>query len=333
VRRDPQDSHWTAFTAPLRSRASARIDRVSVSALRPVLSVVLTLGSLTACSADDRPADGAQTNGRFSLLTYNVAGLPQGISGSNPATNSALISPLLNAFDVVLIQEDFAYHADLVQSVTHPYRSAPAAQQQALGDGLTILSTLPIGQVERIGWFDCYGEFDSGSDCLTPKGFFLVEVQLGPDAFVDIYNLHADAGRGPMDELARAGNLEQLLDTLVQRSNGHAVIVAGDFNERYSYATQHLTDLVEGAALSDVWVEASQGGVFPPSPSEPPPNCAGHDENESCERIDKVLYRSSEQVELKPVGYSVEAQTFVDSAAQPLSDHPPVAARFDFILR
>jgi len=58
--------------------------------------------------------------GTFSGLTYNVAGLPQGLSGSNPATNTRLISPLLNTYDLVLNQEDFWYHADLMQFAQHP---------------------------------------------------------------------------------------------------------------------------------------------------------------------------------------------------------------------
>ncbi|MCB9387931.1 MAG: endonuclease, partial [Microthrixaceae bacterium] len=36
--------------------------------------------------------------GEFSVLSYNVAGLPQGISGSDPETNLALISPRLNDY-------------------------------------------------------------------------------------------------------------------------------------------------------------------------------------------------------------------------------------------
>ena len=78
------------------------------------------------------PAPPAQ----FTTLAYNVAGLPQGISGSDPERNLPLISPLLNDYDVVLTQEDFDwwtplaglldfrnYHARLRADATHPYRT------------------------------------------------------------------------------------------------------------------------------------------------------------------------------------------------------------------
>ena len=44
-------------------------------------------------------------SGRLSLLTYNVAGLPQLVSHSDPEVNVALISPLLNHYDVVLVDD------------------------------------------------------------------------------------------------------------------------------------------------------------------------------------------------------------------------------------
>ena len=41
------------------------------------------------------------------LLTYNVAGLPDLLSGSEPATNTAIIGPRLNDYDIVLVQESW----------------------------------------------------------------------------------------------------------------------------------------------------------------------------------------------------------------------------------
>src|SRR4051794_39770028 len=50
----------------------------------------------TAGAAQERgePPSLASTSGRLSLLTYNVAGLPQLVSQSEPEVNVALISPL-----------------------------------------------------------------------------------------------------------------------------------------------------------------------------------------------------------------------------------------------
>src|SRR5688572_5820705 len=49
----------------------------------------------------------APSAGTIRFLTYNVAGLPEGVSKSHPAANTPLMSPLLNDFDLVVVQEDF----------------------------------------------------------------------------------------------------------------------------------------------------------------------------------------------------------------------------------
>lgn len=61
------------------------------------VSVILT--GFTTVSADSS----TQT---LKVLTYNVAGLPDIISSGNPAVNTVKISPKLNAFEFVAVQED-----------------------------------------------------------------------------------------------------------------------------------------------------------------------------------------------------------------------------------
>src|SRR5436190_9007480 len=55
-------------------------------------------GPTKAVGGPPRSAPGV-ASGRLSLLTYNVAGLPQLVSHSDPEVNVALISPLLNNYD------------------------------------------------------------------------------------------------------------------------------------------------------------------------------------------------------------------------------------------
>ena len=83
--------------------------------------LISTLGILSgSCNWLDCPpgagGDYEKTTGpqEFLLLTYNVAGLPEGISSSHPRTNIPQISPMLNEFGIVLVQEDFSYHDLLV---------------------------------------------------------------------------------------------------------------------------------------------------------------------------------------------------------------------------
>ena len=66
-----------------------------------------TPAATTTASATPTPAVPAPVGtrviarGTFKALTYNVAGLPQGLSSSSPVTNQPIMSPLLNAYDVV----------------------------------------------------------------------------------------------------------------------------------------------------------------------------------------------------------------------------------------
>ena len=106
-----------------------------------LLAIAALLAVVVAWSA---PIARAQTtaSGSFTALSYNVAGLPEQISGSSPSTNSPHISPLLNGYDLVLLQEDWVdvfqplrdaggpdlppltgYHHLIVGDAEHPHRS------------------------------------------------------------------------------------------------------------------------------------------------------------------------------------------------------------------
>src|SRR5690242_9383558 len=89
------------------------------------LVAALGVGVLVAAlSVVDGPASAAPaTSGTFSVLTYNVAGLPEGLSSGHPATNTKPIGQRINGYDVVNVQEDFNYHADLYSTDQHPYRT------------------------------------------------------------------------------------------------------------------------------------------------------------------------------------------------------------------
>ena len=61
------------------------------------------LGSRTFSSRSS--SDVGDWDGEVHALTYNVAGLPEILSGSNPEVNTDLIGPKLNDFDLVVMQE------------------------------------------------------------------------------------------------------------------------------------------------------------------------------------------------------------------------------------
>ncbi|TVZ79972.1 endonuclease/exonuclease/phosphatase family metal-dependent hydrolase [Streptomyces sp. BK340] len=301
------------------------MNMVSMRPMRRLLTALaagaLTLAGLTASTG---PAQAA-TSGTFNVLTYNVAGLPEGLSSSHPATNTPLISPRLAGYDIVNVQEDFNYHAALYAGDSHPYRTATSGGA-GIGDGLNTLSKYPFEDFERVKWNDC-----TGTNCLTPKGFTLARVRLAEGVFVDLYNLHPNADDTDDALAARRANIAQVSAFIKANSAGNAVIVMGDTNTRYTRAGDNIRTLVDDNGLTDAWVRLMKGGTAPTQGADPllcptsaPPN--------DCEVVDKVLYRSSDLVSLNATRYNDEWAKFLDSSGGNLSDHFPHAVDFSYTV-
>jgi hypothetical protein len=250
------------------------------------------------------------TSGRLSLLTYNVAGLPQLVSQSDPDVNIALISPLLNHYDIALVQEDFSYHSRLRSLARHTYRSEPMSHSLALvPDGLNWFSRFPFGWVHRVRWVQCNGYLGAASDCLADKGFSFSEITLAPGVSVDVYNLHAEAGGSALDNDVRRDNFEQLADYLRSRSRDHAVLVAGDTNLRMSDPAdaETLDRFMAVTGLQDACRRFGCGE----------------------ERLDRVLFKSSGHVDVDVLGWWADRR-FVDADGTPLSDHPAIGVELSW---
>ncbi|NNL68161.1 MAG: endonuclease [Myxococcales bacterium] len=291
------------------------------SLLRPLAACILFAFSPSAGAAP------------LSVLTYNVAGLPDGISSSDPVVHMPQISPLLNGYDLVLAQEDFAFHTELAADAAHPHQSASFPNDFFNGDGLNRFSQSAFTGHDRVQWDQCFGLGDFGSDCLTTKGFSFARHEVVPGGFVDVYNWHADAGGDPGSNAARQDNLRQLGAYILANSAGNAVIVGGDSNSRYHDTEDIVPELLDSAGLLDVWVELVRGGDRPGTGSRIDSGCATSLSDPECESIDKIFYRSSSTVQLTPLSYEVLTAPFIDSTdGGPLSDHEPTAVTFDVQL-
>ncbi len=273
-----------------------------------VLAVTLSPGD----SADTLTPSTLPDPVNITVLTYNVAGLPQELSSVTPEVNMPLISPLLNAFDLVLVQEDFAYQTELRASATHAYvTSVQPASLAEPTDGLSRFSRHVFSNHTRVTWTQCHGLLDSGSDCLAPKGYSVAQHTMAPGYTVDVYNIHMDAADRPNDIAARTAQVQQLVDAIQSISADHAVIVAGDTNIRPD--TFNLESLVAGANLTDTCVELS---------------CSAAPDWVAFGLIDRVFYRNSERMTLTPSRWRQEALLFRNETGSPLSDHPAVAVDF-----
>ncbi|MCZ0982657.1 endonuclease/exonuclease/phosphatase family protein [Streptomyces diastatochromogenes] len=273
-------------------------------------------------------------SGSFSVLTYNVAGLPESIS-SAPTPREAGTTEIgrrIVPYDIVHVQEDFNYHAFLYAADTaHPHRT-PTSGGAGIGSGLNTLSKSPYDgdDFERVRWNAC--QYDSG-DCLTPKGFTYARQRLAEGVYVDFYNLHTNAGTNAGDLAARADNLDQLAAFIRTHSAGNAVVVMGDTNTRYTRTGDTIAEFAAAGGLTDAWVELVRGGTAPAKGSDP----LLCDQSlptvpDTCEVVDKVLYRGSKLVSLHATSYDNEHAAFLNGAGLMLSDHDPVAVGFSWSL-
>lgn len=246
--------------------------------------------------------------GTISVLTYNVAGLLEGVSQARPSVSSPEIGRRIGEWDLALVQEDFCYHRLINQTAPQAHRSQPehvpgctvfAGPDANMGDGLNRFSTLPFGAPVRHDWARCNGHFRCFSDCLAQKGFSVATHVPAMGVSVDVVNVHLDAGSCEGDRAARTAQIAQLLGALPPE---RAVILAGDTNLSRDDSDQRLLAQLRAAGF----VEACQAG-----------DCSG--------LLDRIFVRSGHETALEVSTYS-RPEGFVNDDGDALSDHQPVAA-------
>ncbi len=291
-------------------------DEPQVDASRPTSD-----GGGSADGGAGAPAAG----GSLRLITYNVAGLPALLSSSDPAVNTPLIGPLLRDFDLIHVQEDFNYHAELYAGDNHPFRSATSGGVP-LGDGLNTLSNSEFFEFARVKWSQC-----NGTDCLTPKGFSYARHRLTEGVYLDVYNAHPNASVEEPDLAARRANIAQLASYIDTHSLGNAVLVMGDTNTRYTRTGDNVREFTT-RGFSDAWIDIVRKGDVPLQDGTALTVCTPTHNTKDCEIVDKVLYRSSRMLSLRARSYRVEDERFVRPDGMQLSDHFPVIVDLEYTL-
>jgi len=81
--------------------------------------------------------------------------------------------------------------------------------------------------------------------------------------------------------------------------------------------------------LTDAWVQLERAGV-PPVAGTDALVCDEAAITDTCEVVDKVLYRSSKLVSLNATSYNNEHAKFLDDQGRMLSDHDPITVRFNW---
>ncbi|WP_343560204.1 endonuclease/exonuclease/phosphatase family protein [Sphingobacterium sp.] len=267
------------------------------------------------------------SEGRLSLLTYNIAGLPELISSAvtERASSITSIGELINPFDIVNVQEDFNYNKFLYSNNRHNYRTENMGGVP-FGDGLSTLSKYPIQDFERVSWEAC-----NGADCLTPKGFSYARIQLAKAVFIDVYNVHATAQDDPNAAIARRKNLDQLKNYIQKNSSGQPLLIMGDFNAHYAYALDNIVSFQGELNLVDAWVSLKNSGKIPQNEQNFVARAA-LELTDDCEGIDKIYYRNNNHIVFEARNYQVQKKLFQNREGQDLSDHCAVSLQLGWRL-
>ncbi|KAF2154967.1 hypothetical protein K461DRAFT_291864 [Myriangium duriaei CBS 260.36] len=280
----------------------------------------------------------AQSSGSFNVLSFNVAGLPAILNNNDvpgdKTTNAKLIGQKLKAggdgvsYDVVHMQEDFNYHSYIYAGATFAYRTATSGGVP-FGSGLNTVANYPWTGLDRVKWDKCY--INQG-DCLTPKGFTFMRMQIAPGVEIDFYNLHADAGDEKADHDARASNFAQVGSYVAAHSADRPVMIFGDTNDRYTTADESINSLRDGAGLRDAWVDLINGGVTPTKGTTANPCTSNPSPILTCEVVDKVLYRGNSSVKLTATSFEYAGKRFLQPDGNVLSDHDPLLVNIEWEL-
>jgi hypothetical protein len=86
---------------------------------------------------------------------------------------------------------------------------------------------------------------------------------------------------------ARRAGIEQILSYVNANSQGRAVIIGGDTNDRWTNSGRSI-DLLLNAGFTDPWVDLIKGGTYPTAGS-PADACGVPAASNNCEIVDKVL--------------------------------------------
>ena len=187
-------------------------------------------------------ASGASAGERISVLTLNVAGLPDALTAQDhPKMRMAYIAQRASKWDLVAYQEDFYYSSwlDDYDKFTTTYRSGKWTKWAFVWSwlrksGLTIKTNWESEPFKYQAYSECHGHRNAGSDCFVPKGVMCTRTMTPGGLTVDFCNTHLDAGSKPGSQEARRSQIVEYQAFLPppELDIPWIRIEAGDFNLR-----------------------------------------------------------------------------------------------------
>jgi endonuclease/exonuclease/phosphatase family metal-dependent hydrolase len=261
------------------------------------------------------PASEAAGPVEFSVLTYNVQARPW---FDNSKHKFPFISPLLNRFDIVGVQECFKDHGRLWAQADHPvkvYHSELRNPFKIVGSGLGILGRYPLVGTESMTYSDP-GDFQNWP---ASKGILMARFDVNGMP-VDVYNTHIAAGKKKDTYRAKSVQGDELIAFVKEHSPpDHNVIFVADFNMRPSRGPEDKEENKDNPKVFvfDRIMESLQFRDVSDEVNGP-----------TLTNIDRVLFRPGAGYTMEALTWQKDGPEFYDPAKEPLSDHEPVFVSF-----
>ena len=207
-----------------------------------ILTLLVLLGLLCGCAeGKPRRSSTISEEGQVSLLTLNVAGLPNFLTSQDyPRERMYGIAHYANAYDVVAYQEDFYYSADLDRHSQFANRERAtkwhgwAIWPWLRKSGITLQTPWAPIDSRFHAYTTCDGYFKHGSDCWVPKGVLCTRTVLPSSVVMDVCNTHMDAGGTKQGWAVKGEQVEEYLAFLPEpvTDEPYILVELGDFNMR-----------------------------------------------------------------------------------------------------
>lgn len=207
------------------------------------LTLLVIVVCLFGCvNSDIRRTPPISQKGQVSLLTLNVAGLPDFLtSQDHPKERMYGMQHYANAYDIVSFQEDFYYsrHLDRQARFKHIERGSKCNGWSLVWpwlrkSGLTLQTSLPQTGTRFKAFSTCDGHFKHGNDCWVSKGVLCSRVIRNDGIIMHVCTTHMDAGQRKEGVEARAVQIQEYLAHLPEPETDRPwiLIELGDYNMR-----------------------------------------------------------------------------------------------------
>ncbi|MCJ1381430.1 hypothetical protein MMC17_004540 [Xylographa soralifera] len=209
---------------------------------------------------DDRPHPPSLTKTpplEIKILLWNTWLLPSLLTDRRSHARALAISPLLNAYDIVVLNEAFSYKNTLLSQTTHPYRyHPPRPTGRVVDSGLLFLSRY---EIVDSGW-ERYTHV-AGVDRFAAKGVGFIAVRVdGWEGRLQVFGTHMQAGASRGVQVARMAQAGQA-GAFVKRVRGKegVVVFSGDFNmgprgdEEWREFSVHYVDREDAKARCEAY--------------------------------------------------------------------------------